>query len=127
MFLSPLVQEPRREWVLEDAATGAILATRLEPAFDSAARRRGLLGRVGLDRSGLVLAPCSAVHTFFMRFPIDIVFTDRNGTVVKVRHDVRPWRIAGDWRAFATIELATGAIARAGTSKGHRLQLRSRD
>ncbi len=63
----------RFELVLEPS--GRVVVPDLEVAVDSATRKKGLLGRDGLaDGCGLVIAPTNAVHTFFMRFPIDIVF-----------------------------------------------------
>ena len=61
-------------------ADGAVVVPDLTLAIDSASRRKGLLGREGLpEESGLIIAPSNAVHTFFMRFPIDIVFLNRDG------------------------------------------------
>ena len=57
---------------------GTVLATRLEAAHTGEKRRKGLLGRDGLEAGeGLWIAPCESVHTFFMRFPIDLVYLDR--------------------------------------------------
>jgi uncharacterized membrane protein (UPF0127 family) len=68
-----------------------------------------LLGRDALDLSaGMMLAPCVAVHTAFMRFPIDVVFVDRDGVVRKIVRDLKPWRIATAPRAYAAVELAAG-------------------
>ena len=59
-------------------------------------RLRGLLGRKGLDADeGVLLRPVGAIHTMFMRFPIDAVFLDREYAVVKVVENLRPWRFAG--------------------------------
>jgi uncharacterized membrane protein (UPF0127 family) len=123
MFLSPLLREPGRRWRLEKADSRTVLAEPVEGAFDSASRRRGLLGRDGLGAAALVIAPCNLVHTVFMRFPIDIVFTDRDGLVLGVRHDVRPYRLSGAWGAFATIELAAGRARRTSVRRGDRLVL----
>lgn len=122
-FLSPLVREPGRRWRLETADNGTVLAEPVEGAFDSAARRRGLLGRDGLATSALVIAPCNLVHTFFMRFAIDTVFVDRDGIVLRVQHGVRPNRVSGAWGAFATIELEAGQAQRSGVRPGDRLVL----
>jgi uncharacterized membrane protein (UPF0127 family) len=101
-----------------------VLAARLEPAFDSATRNKGLLGRAGLEPGGgLVIAPCSSVHTFFMRFPIDVLFAARDGRVVKIRHAVRPWRLALALGAFCVIELPAGTAARCETRPGDRLEI----
>jgi uncharacterized membrane protein (UPF0127 family) len=123
-FLAPLLRHPDRHWVLADTETGAIVANRVHAAVDSASRRRGLLGRTALDDEALVIAPCGAVHTFFMRFAIDVIFADRAGRVCRCVADVRPWRVTGALRGFATIEVAAGTLARAGTRRGHRLELR---
>jgi uncharacterized membrane protein (UPF0127 family) len=97
----------------------------LESAFDSASRKRGLLGRDGLPPAhALVIAPCSGVHTFRMRFPIDVIYAARDGRVVKLRPDLRPGRISLAVSAFATIEMAAGAIARTGLRVGDRLIVR---
>ena len=124
VFLSPLLREPNRPWVLEDATAGVVLASSVEAAVDSESRRRGLLGRTGLGDAALVIAPSNAVHTFFMRFPIDVVFVDRTGRVLRIAASVPAWRMTASWRAFATIELAAGTVARIGTAAGHTLALR---
>jgi uncharacterized protein len=103
------------------------LAESIEAAFDSAARRRGLLRRGSLgDGVALIIAPTNAVHTFFMRFPIDLVFAARDGRVLKIRQRVGPWRVSGARGAFAVVELAAGAAARAELRVGDRLIVRSR-
>ena len=123
-FLSPLVGGPSTTLRLRNERTGLALASCIESAFDSATRRRGLLGRDALDPdAALVLAPCSGIHTFFMRFPIDVVFARRDGVVVKVRPHLEPWRLVVAYKAFAAIELATGAAAASGTRPGDRLVL----
>ncbi|MBA3886602.1 MAG: DUF192 domain-containing protein [Acidobacteria bacterium] len=93
-------------------------------AFDSAARRQGLLGRDGLPGGhALVIAPCSLVHTFRMRFPIDILFAGRDGRVLKIRRAVPPSRIAGALRAFAVMELAAGDVAASETTTGDVIEI----
>lgn len=124
-FLQPLLRQPDRQFALVIAESGALLVSRVIAAVDSETRRRGLLGRSGLDDEALAIAPCNAVHTFFMKFAIDVVFVDRQGRVTRVAHAVRPWRIAGAWRGFAVIELAAGTAARAGLAAGQRVELRA--
>jgi uncharacterized membrane protein (UPF0127 family) len=114
------------ELVLEPS--GRVVVPDLEVAAESATRKKGLLGRDGLaDGSGLVIAPTNAVHTFFMRFPIDILFVTRAGEVVKVRQAVPAWRIAAAFRGYAVVELAAGGAARAGLEVGHRVAVRRRE
>lgn len=110
--------------VLRNERTGQVLATLVEPAFDSASRKRGLLGRDGLPPGhALVIAPSNMVHTFFMRFPIDILFVSRDGTVRKVSERVPARRLAGSLRAFAVIEMAAGSVTASPTLAGDRLML----
>jgi len=91
--------------------TGAAIASHVEIAATRASRRKGLLGRASLAPSAaLVLAPCCAVHTAFMQFPIDVVFVSRGGTVRKIV-TLPPWRMAVDVGAAAVVELATGAAS----------------
>ena len=108
-----------------NARTGCTLASAVEVAGTSESRRRGLLGRDSLDPSAaLIIAPCSAIHTFFMRFAIDAVFVDRGGRVLKVTEHLKPWRIAMSLGAFAVIELNAGSVARGdGAKAGDRLYL----
>ncbi len=105
-------------------AEGAILCERCEVPKSSFARMRGLLGRSGLDPgTGMLIDAAPSVHMFFMRFPIDVVFLDRDRTVVGVRHGLRPWRVAGARRAVAALELPAGAAAAAGVGEGDVLVL----
>jgi len=123
-FIQPLLRNPQGHWTLIDADTGTRLAGRVVAAVDSAARRRGLLGRTTMDDEALVIAPCNAVHTFFMRLTIDIAFVTRDGRVVRAVSNVPPWRITGAFGAFATIEMAAGTLVRTATKAGHALRLR---
>ena len=110
-FLRPLLARHPVAQVLINERTGAVVADTLETAFDSGARRRGLLGRDDLAAgAALVLAPCNAVHTCRMRFPIDVVFVTRDGRVTKIVRRLAAWRAAASFLAFATIELRSGAI-----------------
>src|SRR5262249_10095966 len=106
--------------------THETIATEVELASTRATRRRGLLGRDGLDPStALMLTPCLAVHTAFMRFSIDIVFLDRDGFGVKMVSDVRPWRMAASASAHSVIELAAGSLQRHAVAIGDRLYLKA--
>jgi uncharacterized membrane protein (UPF0127 family) len=92
---------------------GTILCERCEVPKSSFARMRGLLGRDGLEPgTGMLIDAAPSVHMFFMRFPIDVVFLDRERKVVGVRHGLRPWRVAGARRAVAALELPAGAANR---------------
>jgi uncharacterized membrane protein (UPF0127 family) len=126
-FLSPLLHDSADGFSLRNARTHACLADHLVTAFDSASRRTGLLHRDTFPEGhALIIAPTNAIHTWFMRFPIDVVFVAKDGRVVKLRSTLRPWRIAGAWRAHAVIELAAGSLDRSGTAPGDRLFVLSR-
>jgi uncharacterized protein len=86
------------------------------------ARMRGLLGRTDLPRGeGVLLRPAGSIHTFFMRFPIDAVFVDREGVVVDVEHALKPWRTARRRGAHAVLELAAGEADARGVAAGQQL------
>ena len=72
-------------------------------------RLRGLIGRRDLPPGrGLLILRCNAIHTFFMRFPIDAVFYDRQDRVVRTVRNIRPWRLFvwGGFRAVKVLETA---------------------
>jgi uncharacterized protein len=103
---------------------GTIVCERCEVPRSSFARMRGLLGRSGLEPgTGMLIDSAPSVHMFFMRFPIDVVFLDRDRKVVGIRHGLRPWRVAGARHAVAALELPAGAAAVAGLKEGNVLVL----
>ena len=123
-FLSPLLRSSDASFALTNTRNNQIVARTLLTAFDSASRRKGLLGRDSLaEDTALIIAPCSAVHTFRMRFAIDVAFVSRDGRVLKVRHQVKPGRIAAALSAFAVVELPAGALERSQTRAGDPLQI----
>ena len=125
-FLQPLLQGGAAGRRIENMRNGRVVADDLSVAFDSASRNKGLLQRESLpEGSALIIAPCTAVHTFFMKFPIDIAFLSRDGRVLKVRAAVPAWRMTGALRAFCVIELAAGSLARSETMVGDRLVIGS--
>ena len=104
-FLGLVTRSPLPAHQLLNVTRGVVLAQKIEPAFDSASRRRGLLGRDSLDgRTAFIIAPSNAIHTISMRFPIDVLFVSRDGRVLKRVIALKPRRIAAHLRAFATIE-----------------------
>ena len=106
-----------------DAGSGRVLSARIERAAGPWGRMVGLLGRDKLDDDeGMWFDRTGAVHTLGMRFPIDVVFLDAGGIVLRVAHDVRPWRPSVSARgARSIIEFAPGGAARAGIRAGMRL------
>jgi uncharacterized membrane protein (UPF0127 family) len=125
-FLDPLLRANSSACVLVNVRNDRVVAGSLITAFDSASRRKGLLKHEGLPPgSALIIAPSNAIHTFFMRFAIDVAFVARDGRVLKVRPAVPPWRMTGSLRAFAVIELPAGALAAADTLRGDTLRVTS--
>jgi uncharacterized membrane protein (UPF0127 family) len=103
-------------------AGGAVVCERCEVPKSSFARARGLLGRSVLEPgNGMLIDAAPSVHMFFMRFPIDAVFLDRDLVVRKVVPELRPWRIAAARGAKSVVELPAGEAARRGVSAGDRL------
>lgn len=94
-----------------------ILAERATVAANPWRRMVGLLGREHLSEGeGLILRPCSSVHTCFMRFPIDVIFLDQQGRVVRLFPRMVPFRFSPlVFRAHSAVELPAGTIARSGT------------
>jgi uncharacterized membrane protein (UPF0127 family) len=90
-------------------------------------RMVGLLDRRSLaEDEGLLLTPCTSIHTFFMRFPIDILYLDREHVVVKAVRALRPFRFSACLRgSHSILELPAGAIEASGTQVGDRLALAS--
>jgi len=99
-----------------------LLVTAADVADTSAKRRRGLVPRERLEPGeGLWIVPCESVHTFFMKFAIDLIYLDKRKRVRKVCHAVRPWRISACLAAHSVLELPAGTAAASGTQAGDRL------
>ena len=105
-----------------------VLAESAEVADTSAKRRTGLLKHTRLEAGeGLWIVPCESVHTFFMKFPIDLVYLDKNRKVRKVRHAVGPWRLSACFLARSVLELPAGTAERTQTAPGDQLAIEKHD
>jgi uncharacterized membrane protein (UPF0127 family) len=103
---------------------GATLAEHADVADTSAKRRTGLLKHTGLaPGEGLWIAPCEAVHSFFMKFTIDVLYLDDKLRVRKVHPRMAPWRISACLTADSVLELPAGTIAATATERGDQLQI----
>src|ERR1700755_1096540 len=103
-FLQASLRSPHAAWTVRNQSNGSLLAASIVAAFDRKTRNRGLLGLRQCPAGGaMVLAPCSGRHTFFMRFPIDVIFVAASGRVLRVRQAVAPFRLAYRLGAFAVI------------------------
>lgn len=103
----------------------SIVVERLEIPNTAIGRMRGLLGRDGLSSGdGMLLTDCRWVHTWFMRFPIDVVFLNATYQVVGLRANLHPWRFSPlVFAACMTLELPAGSIARLGIQQNAQLLL----
>lgn len=106
-----------------NATSGTTIASSGRRATSLWDRSRGLLGRKGLEPGdGLLIAPCSGIHTFFMAFPIDAIFVDKEGRVVHLVREIPPQRMSRYvFKAHAVLELPAGTIRTTGTQVGDRL------
>ena len=100
-----------------------MLGEAIDVADTSAKRRTGLLKHTALPAgTGLWIAPCEAVHTFGMKFPIDVVFLSKARKVLKIRKDMPKRRIAMSLRAYSVLELPVGVLESTGTVPGDQLE-----
>ena len=124
LFASRAASEPSGPRQAINVTRKTLLATRLDLAGTGASRRKGLLGRESLlPGEGLWIKPCESVHTFFMRFAIDLVYLDRNLRVKKVRNSVRPWRVSACFSAHSVLELPVGTIRSSQTQRGDTVEI----
>ncbi|MCX7970769.1 MAG: DUF192 domain-containing protein [Negativicutes bacterium] len=107
------------------AVNGRVVAGPVWLADRFLTRLRGLIGRPPLAGGhGLAIVPCRGVHTWFMRYPIDVIFVDRNRMVVRVVTGLPPWRSAWCRKGEMVVEMAAGAAGQLGIKAGDRLELR---
>ncbi len=123
-LISQRRREPDVRWKISNLTRQTVLAERAEVADRGVKRSKGLLGRNCLERGeGLWIVPCEAVHTFGMRFSIDLVYVDRDKRVKKVRSHVRPWRMSACLSAHSVIELTAGTVRETQTQAGDTLEV----
>jgi len=113
------------ELIARNLNTGAVVADRVAVADTHATRAVGLLSRDGLDPGeGLWIVPSRGVHTFWMRFAIDVIALDDQGVIIDRVTDMKPWRIRLPRRGTAgVLELRAGTLDESGTRVGHRIEL----
>ena len=106
--------------------TGAVVANRVEVAAKRVDRAVGLLSRRTFDPGeGLLITPCRGVHTWFMRFAIDILALNNEGVVVDAVPDLGPWRVRLPRRGgINVLELPVGSLSRSKTEVGHRIEMK---
>jgi uncharacterized membrane protein (UPF0127 family) len=107
---------------------GTVICQRCAVADRMFSRMKGLLGRKSLgEGEGILIRPAPSIHTFFMRFPIDAVFLSKDGEVLKVAENVRPWRARSCRHARSVLELGAGEASRHGIMVGDQLAAQSED
>jgi uncharacterized protein len=104
---------------------GSVVAGKVQMARTSIQRLRGLLDHQSLDSDeGLYLTPTRWIHTFGMRFPIDIAWLARDGRILAIHHRLRPNRLSKiSWRAAGVLELAAGKLQEMKTEVGDIIRL----
>ena len=109
--------------------TGAVLAHKVTVAATRATRAVGLLAKDGLEPGeALWIVPSRGVHTWGMRFAIDIIALDERGTVIDRVLGLKPWRIRLPRRGTAgVLELRAGSLEQSGTNIGHRIEFTQAD
>ena len=114
-----------QHFIARDLATGVILANRVTIASTRKQRAVGLLGRRSLEAGeGLLITPCHGVHTWFMRFSIDVLSMDADGIVVDAVSTLKPWRMRLPRPGARTVlELPAGTLLTEPSSIGHRIQI----
>lgn len=101
-----------------------MLADCADLADTSAKRRTGLLKHSELKQGeGLWIVPCESVHSFFMKFTIDVLYLDRARKVRGMRSRMKPWRVSACLPAHSVLELPAGTIEQTGTKKGDQLEV----
>jgi uncharacterized membrane protein (UPF0127 family) len=114
-----------RRLVARNASLGTVLADKVGVADTRASRAVGLLTRSGLEAGeALWIVPSRGVHTWGMRFTIDVLALDEAGTVIDCVSNLRPWRMRLPRKGTAgVLELPAGTVATSRTSVGHRVVL----
>ena len=106
---------------------GTELGGQIDVADTSEKRRQGLLKHTGLAvGEGLWIAPTESVHSFGMKFTIDVVYLNKKRQVVKLRPHMGPRRISFCLKAYSVLELPAGQIAATGTTVGDQLAFEGR-
>lgn len=109
--------------VVTNVTKGTTLADRADKANTSEKRRKGLLKHTSLPKGeALWIAPCEAIHSFWMKFAIDVLYLNKKKKVLKIRHSMVPWRISACLRAHSVLELPAGMAKETQTQKGDQLE-----
>lgn len=109
---------------VRNVTRNTLVGNSIDKATSSSERRTGLLNHTHLaDGSGLWIVPCQAIHMFFMRFPVDVIYIDKKRRVRKTVRNLAPWRISMCFAADSVIETPAGTIDRTRTQAGDQLEM----
>lgn len=110
---------------LINSANGAVLADNIEVAGNFKKRLKGLIGASALNHGdALILYPCNCIHTFFMKFPIDVLFVNKDAAILHTFENMKPFRFSPIIRAsYMVVELPAGRLSSTGTAAGNHVQL----
>jgi len=116
---------PAETVTVTNTTRNTVLGEKIGVAETSLSRMVGLLGKTGLEPgTGLLIIPSQAIHTVAMKFPIDVLFIDRNWKVIHLRPEMVPYRMTGiHWRARCVLELPAGVISQTSTAVGDELSI----
>lgn len=123
--VNPSRPPPNNLLKIINISKNTILAEKAEIADTFLERLKGLLGKSRLEpKAGLILRPCTSIHTFFMRFPIDAVFVDSQNRIIKAYHSLPAWRLSAIFfNSIFCIELPAGTLHTSSTEAGDYLQI----
>lgn len=110
--------------IIRNITRNTVLSNQCDHARSFFARFKGLQLKKDLPAgSGLLITPCNSIHMFFMKFPIDAIFIDKDQVVLSIEERIKPWRISKVVnKSHSVLELPAGTSAATGTKPGDRLQ-----
>jgi len=111
--------------MIRNVTRNSVIASSIEIAKDSKQRMKGLLGRIEFPKgNALIITPCQSIHMFFMKFPIDALFCDKQNKVVGLCVNIKPFNLSPIFfKASYVIELPVGTIASSKTQVGDQIKL----
>ncbi len=110
--------------IIRNVSKNTVIAEKCEIADNFLSRFLGLMFKNELpEGNGLLITPCNSIHMFFMKFPLDIIFIDKEYNIVHLIENIKPWKFSEIiWSSNSVIELPTGAISKTRTAVGDRLE-----
>lgn len=111
---------------IHNRTKNSILSGQASAARTFIERLVGLLNRDSLDPDeALIFYDAPSIHMFFMRFPIDVIFLNKDSKILKIFHNLQPWQTASCFRATTTIELPAGKCVEKSTEIGDFLDIKT--